>query len=403
MMKKQIVGALCALIMPLTALAQFSGDGFYRVQNARSDRYLAFVDNKSKGVSGTSVDVALLHTWYDFEERVAFSPATICYFIKKSGSGSTFSVDAEGQGYSLSGVTGGMYLTLRGVSSPAGSYTISGSSSGATKYIADARLTNSDGEVVADKTATAASSAGNYAYWYFIPVDLNDNYLGVKGQVQATADGSYWSTLYTSMALRPQSADTKAYVVNRIVGEYAVVHEVSGIVPPATPVLFRCTSAAPVDNKLMPLRSGGSASTNYLNGNYYCNDVDDTGNSFPHRNVREFKPSTMRVLGVDSDGRPAFVSSTTAPTLVQSVVDGTYVLPANSAYLTVSSSVPDVLHIVTEEEFIAAGIDDVTFDGTPADASSAARRGTYTLSGQRVATPATKGVYIVNGRKLVVK
>ena len=78
-------------------------------------------------------------------------------------------------------------------------------------------------------------------------------------------------------------------------------------------------------------------------------------------------------------------------------VDNGLYLPANKCYLTVSSSAPDVLQIVTEAEYEEiTGIEEMFSDVTEG------AKVIYDLQGRRVAAP-SKGVYIVNGKKVIVK
>ena len=121
---------------------------------------------------------------------------------------------------------------------------------------------------------------------------------------------------------------------------------------------------------------------NCLNGNYYCNDV---AASTGHRNVTNYDSSTMRMLGTTADGKPAFVKSNI-----------TY-LPANKCYLKVNSA-PDELLIMTQAEYDAyvTGIDQITTNEKEGE------KVIYDLQGRRVQAP-TKGVYIVNGKKVVIK
>ena len=65
------------------------------------------------------------------------------------------------------------------------------------------------------------------------------------------------------------------------------------------------------------------------------------------------------------------------------------------------ASTPATLKVVTEEEY-TAGVETVTIDG----AVPVARQGVYSLDGQRLGdTPdgLPKGIYIVNGKKVVIK
>jgi hypothetical protein len=103
-----------------------------------------------------------------------------------------------------------------------------------------------------------------------------------------------------------------------------------------------------------------------------------------HRNVKAYNPSTMRMLGTTEDGKPAFVKSNIS------------YLPANKCYLAVSSDAPDVLQIVTEAEY-ATGIHELNVSSTTDDSKVI-----YDLQGRRVTAP-KKGLYIVNGRKVIIK
>ena len=203
--------------------------------------------------------------------------------------------------------------------------------------------------------------------------------------------------MYAGFPFKASSSDMKVYVVKQIdyVKGCAVIDEVTNV-SAQTPVLFRCSSATPSDNKLTLLAPGseGSKGTTHLVGNYYCNDVNDVGALYPHRNVIAYDENTMRMLGVDADGKPAFVKGS-ADNLVVSVVDGKLYLPANKAYLKVDSSAPDVLKIMTEEEYIT-GIEQITTSTTDG------AKVIYDLQGRRVQAP-SKGLYIVNGKKMIIR
>ena len=103
---KKIILFLLAL-MPLVADAQFSGTGFYRAQNADTDRYLVIVDNKSAGRVGTAgVDVKLIKAMKPFEKYVVSNPGSVCYIEQVSKSGSTYTCNLSSQGRTLSSSNG---------------------------------------------------------------------------------------------------------------------------------------------------------------------------------------------------------------------------------------------------------------------------------------------------------
>ena len=106
-----------------------------------------------------------------------------------------------------------------------------------------------------------------------------------------------------------------------------------------------------------------------------------------HRNVTAYRPTTMRVLGKAADGRLAFVTDYSLD-----------YIPANKAYLTVPTGTPETLYVVTS---IPSGIETVN----AVDVTSQ-NCGVWSLSGQRMGDSTeglSKGVYIVNGRKTIVK
>lgn len=362
-------------IAPLAAFAQggqLNGTNYYRVQNADTKRYISIVDTRVYRV-GTDVDLKAMRMLSadDFEDKVACNPATICYIEQLSSN----SCNLIGQGLNLSDY--GYCLNV--IITPNNTYRMYGSTAGVSLYLVDNTRSSSP--------MTMQGGGGGYRNWWFLPIDQsNTQYFGVKPDITASADGSYWSTMYAGFPFKPSATDTKVYTVCKV--DYsrgvAVIKEVTGDVPTKAPVLFRCGSATPSGNKLTLLDPSTSANlgTNILRGNYYCNDVVDT-NEREHRYVVDYKKDTMRMLGTTADGKPAFVKS-----------DIQY-LPANKCYLAVNSSAPDVLQIVTEEEY-ATGINELEAPATEKP------QVIYDLQGRRIATP-SKGLYIVNGKKMVIK
>ena len=181
--------------------------------------------------------------------------------------------------------------------------------------------------------------------------------------------------MYAGFAYKSSNESTKIYRVYDVDENhgFAIIEEVSEV-PATTPVLIYCGAATPSGNKMNLLTSVvGSVGANSLRGNWYCNDVQDESTApLKHRNVTAYDASSMRMLGVTSDGKPAFVKGSEA-NLVRSKVDGKLYLPANKCYLSVSEKA------VTEGKKVI-----------------------YDLQGRRVQTPA-KGLYIVNGKMVVIK
>lgn len=390
---KRILLYLLALA-PLSAFADLPPTGFYRVQNVTTESYMTIFDNRTSSsasqiATSGHADLEAIHMLDGFEENIAFNPATICY-IEAYGGGK---YNISGQGLDLHNMTGRLF-SIKEVSSSYQIYAKEETSAvTVTKYLT--HPTNRYGK------EPYPGIDGSNKNWNILSVDQSSSqYFGIKPEVSAA--GYHWATMYAGFPFKASSSDTKIYAVKKIDYDYgcAVIEEVTSV-SAQIPVLFRCSSATPSGNKLTLLAPGseGSKGTTHLVGNYYCNDVDDNASSamYPHRNVTAYNENTMRMLGVDTDGKPAFVKGS-ADNLVVSVVDGKLYLPANKAYLKVNSSAPDVLKIMTEAEYEAyvTGIEQITTsttDGTKV---------IYDLQGRRVQAP-SKGLYIVNGKKMIIK
>lgn len=323
------------------------------------------------------VDLRAIHMLKGFEDSVAYNPSTICYIEYKGGT----KYNLTGQGLDLYNLTE-RYLDARQYQE---SYNIYASETRSgiqiQKYLIDdpGRYDDYYHPSISDY------ASGDSFRWLVLPVDQSDSqYFGIKPDVEATADHSYWSTLYAGFPFKVSDPSMKFYKVTKVdIGlGYAVISEVDGDISKETPLLVRCSGKTPKENKVTLLNPGvtGSQVTNYLVGNYYCNQVEQ---STGHRNVTAYNPSTMRMLGTTSDGKPAFVKSNIS------------YLPANKCYLAVSTSAPEVLQIVTEAEY-ATGIHELSVPA--ADGA----KDIYDLQGRRVTTP-SKGLYIVNGKKVIIK
>lgn len=339
--KLLIIATLCTT----SAFSQIStGDGYYRVRNADDrGRYISVVDNRgSVSVATTSADMGALKTLAGGFNRVVSDPSTIVYFLNKGGK--EYDMHTQGtSSYTIVGYT----LTVKANSD--GTYYAYASSGGMTKYLCDKAKdgvwdTGGDGVVVDNSDATRK--------WYLDPVTTSNSYFGFTPDV--TANGSYYKSFYAEFPFTFASSGMSAHYVSKVdeAKSAVVIKDLTSGVPAATPVIVKCSSTQASANKVNVGASvSGSASGNLLKGVYFCNDVPGAS----HRNVVNYNAATMRVLGTASDGSLAFVKSSTL----------TYI-PANTAYITVSSNAPDVLKVYTQSEYDAlpAGVrGDLNNDG----------------------------------------
>ena len=371
-MKKVLLSVLALLPLAICAQTQIQ-TGFYRVQNAGTSRFLSVIDNKSAGVSGTEVDIEMLRMLSGFEDTVSFNPATICLITHFGGTS-----------YNLSGQDMDLYANtshyLQFTPYGTGTYRMGASSGGATKYLGD----------YGGEDNPCPSIKEGSRDWRFVPVDQSETgYFGVKPDIHTT-DNAYWATLYAGFGFTPSAETTKVYYVSSITNDgCAIIQPLTGKVAKNSPVLVKCTGSKPSDNKLSLVDYNVAMAGNLLKGCFYNSNhykYDDDGCYYEHRNRIAYDASTMRVLGTTADGKPAFVKTN---------ID---YLPANKAYLSVGSSEVDVLPIFTEEEYqeYITGIEEL-----PA-VTPAGKKVVYDLQGRRIAAP-SKGLYIVNGKKIVIK
>lgn len=338
-MKRIKLLSLIALFT-LSAQAQLSGDGYYRIQNETTKRYATVIDGYgSVNMQTTDADLNALQTVLGFEE-VESAPASVIY-IKKINGG--YDLQAQGTGsYKI------VNYALQMVDFGDGTYGAYAESSGVRKDLGDVAISTMASEQ-RNKYATIVTSS-SLIYWYIKPVtgDSEDNYIGIKPTVQI--DDKYYATFVACFPFTFASEGMKAYTI-KTVNEgkgLAVYEELTGTIQPGTPVIIECSSSEAKNNKLnlsgapaygtKPLKSEGNA----LEGVYFCHYKDDATDTPLPTNSKHFDAvkynSTMRVLGKAADGSLAFVKA-----------KGMEYIPANTAYITVSNSAPDVIKITDKD------------------------------------------------------
>lgn len=396
MRKNIFVSVVLSLFSVSSAFAQLGDNGYYRVQNNATRRYVGIIHNTSQSeIITTQADLNALCAYKDWG-WVESDPATVIY-IEKKNSGVTngktyYGCNLHGQGTDTRNI---ISHDIRIVDIGGNRYRCYVEYNG-TQYLSE--KTASSSAAVNDLNINNRSTYN----WNIIPVSSNSScYFGVRPTV--TADGKYYATMFADWGFSPATASTKVYYVDRIWNGHAVIREIEGAVPASTPVLFECNSKNPVDNKLDIAKNNAKLpSENALIGVYFC---IDNGQSF-HKDFVAYDPATMRILGTCSDGRPGFVKKSVSDFTVPDdfwtfMAEGA--IPANTAYLVVPEGTPDELPLISYEDYVVAGI-----NGVEADKSSFVSD-VITLSGVVVKRNATTvndlpaGIYIWNKRKVVVK
>lgn len=378
---KTIIVALMSCIAA-TCYAQWTQNGYYRVLNQSTERYITIRDNYAKvSTVSTSVDLGALQTLKKFNNVVS-DPSSIIY-IRYEKSPNQYSLAS--QGTDTRTITG-QYLTITKSRTNSNAYWAYGSSNGMTIYLSDTKSLRESSEV-------GSNSGPNdlERNWYILPVqkEVDNQYFGITPEVEY--NGKYYATIYAYFPFK-LSDDMKAYSIIDSNNQAAVYKEITGTIPMGTPVLIECSSPTADGNRIDIVDEDIAAlSGNKLVGQWFCCHKDG------HINRKEYSSSTMRVLGLKKDGKLGFIK---AANTYLSQDNGKYYLPANKAYLPVSSSAANELTLMTEDEY--SGINTISVEETH-------NSGVYTLTGTLIrkrnesSGNLPKGIYIINGKKVIVQ
>ena len=241
---------------------------------------------------------------------------------------------------------------------------------------------------------------GDAAMWILEKVD-DTNYFGVRPSTNMRGrDGKYYTTLYVDFPFQIKG-DVKAYTIEGVEAKnadgyyFAKVKKLAqqgDVVPAQTAVVLECTSTNPADNQLLPQGDEKfNPSDNRLCGTFFGEAIngltvkDGTGaeRNVTHDNIRAFNINTA-----DSRNPIGFYKLNNTLTTI----------PPNNAFLVLTNADAQAKGFVLEfEDGGTTGIETIenskhsTEDGVY-----------YDLQGRRVENP-TRGVYIVNGKKVVIK
>ena len=238
------------------------------------------------------------------------------------------------------------------------------------------------------------------AMWILEKVD-DTNYFGVKPSTNMRGrDGKYYTTLYVDFPFQIKG-DVKAYTIEGVEAKnadgyyFAKVKKLAqqgDVVPAQTAVVLECNSTNPADNQLLPTGDETPVpSNNRLCGTFFGEAIsgltvkDGTG---AERNVTRDNIRAFNINTADSRNPIGFYK-------VKSNVTN---IPGNKAFLVLTDAEAQAKGFVLEfEDGGTTGIETIenskhsTEDGIY-----------YDLQGRRVENP-TRGVYIVNGKKVVIK
>lgn len=397
-MRKFFLTILCFIpLMSISLKAQLNGDGYYRIQNAHTERYISIVNNKVDSqnkdiwqIANSGAHIYALKTMKPVLDVVS-DPGTIMYIIK-DGNGYIL----KAQGMDTKELTNGRELKIYDSRTKAGTYWLYASESSTSVYLKDHDDVLDDTGNIGYALASTSRSEDE-VNWNLLPMDGTKEYFGITPEI--CIDNQYYATLYASFPFM-LSDGMKAYYVKNVEGAFAEYVEVAGnIIPAETPIIIECVSSNPADNKVsLLINQQPVIYENLLKGIYFSYVMQSvhggeavTDIAMQLRNVIPYDAETMRVLG-DVDGCLGFVKTS----------DLTY-LPANKAYLPVSSMAADNIKLVNSDDFAASinALESVQ----PLDVQ---KKGVFTLTGVRLRSDSSivglpNGMYIINGKKVLIK
>ena len=238
------------------------------------------------------------------------------------------------------------------------------------------------------------------AMWILEKVD-DTNYFGVNPSTNMRGrDGKYYTTLYVDFPFQIKG-DVKAYTIEGVEAKnadgyyFARVKKLAqqgDVVPAQTAVVLECNSTNPADNQLLPTGDETpETSNNRLCGTFFGEAIngltvkDGTG---AERNVTRDNIRAFNINTADSRNPIGFYK-------VKSNVTN---IPGNKAFLVLTNAEAQAKSFVLEfEDGSTTGIESIE------SSKNSTEDGVYyDLQGRRVENP-TRGVYIVNGKKVVIK
>lgn len=238
------------------------------------------------------------------------------------------------------------------------------------------------------------------AMWILEKVD-DTNYFGVKPSTNMRGrDGKYYTTLYVDFPFQIKG-DVKAYTIEGVEAKnadgyyFAKVKKLAqqgDVVPAQTAVVLECNSTNPADNQLLPQGDEKfNPSNNRLCGTFFgeaINGLTVKDGAGAERNVTRDNIRAFNINTADSRNPIGFYK-------VKSNVTN---IPGNKAFLVLTNAEAQAKGFVLEfEDGGTTGIETIE------SSKNSTEDGVYyDLQGRRVENP-TRGVYIVNGKKVVIK
>ena len=386
-MRKLLLPFIAFLLVALTTKAADPIDGYYRVHNLKTERYVYVTDNTgSINYQAMDADMQALQLWKNHDKTIS-DPASVIYLQYKGQSSGGKYYDLQSQGTGVHQIIN-YYVYLE---ENEGTYQLYAEG----KYLCDNETTDRE------QGGMGMDRKGDYRRWVSTLISADsDEYFGITPSVKSGS--RYFQPFYADFGFSAYSAGIKVWYISKVDTACVVISELeSDIIPARTPVIIECSSKYPTNNRLdLKYSYASGPNDNLLKGVYFNNA--NRSKSPDSRTV--YDPSTMRVLGITADGRLGYILSTVKP----DSKNGNQYLEANQSYLIVDADMPAELPVVTEEEYEL--ILQERINASVKKTSAGERKySVYQISGRSLGqlneeqlNSLPEGIYIVNSKKYIV-
>lgn len=328
---KRLILSIFAGLLSLSVCPQIAGDGYYRVSNLKTGRYVYVTDNTgSINVQATTAEMGAIQLWKD-HARTYSDPASVIYIEKKG-------TNSGGDYYDLQSQGTGTYSII-------GYYVFAHYSNGYYQVYAEGKYLSDDNYGSGPQGSMGTKRTGDYRRWIVSKIDNKDEFFGITPSIES--GGRRFHPFFADFGFRPASDGMKVWYISQIDSDGVVIKEFTGdVVPARTPVIIECSETDPALNRLELVHNNSAGpADNKLKGVFFNNP--QRSKSKDARTV--FDPATMRVLGVRADGSIGYILSDVQP---DATTKKQY-LTANQSYLQVGEGIPSSLRIMTEAEYDA--------------------------------------------------
>ena len=449
-----------SLFASLSASAQLSGSGYYRIKNKVTGKYATLASDEMSyqkvvdGIGGGNLFNDTNFNWFGGTPKNPSSNGAYPTVIAKMGcylendirqvedgalnTASVFYLEKNGDQYNLKGegtdlktiTTGqysasitvdfpGFYTNIKSVGNNLYNIYIPVSASTTVKKIITIKATITVGDYYfCDNAGTFGvekdASTKEEAQWYFEPATT----FNVK-PLEKVKDkaGHYYTTLCVDFPFSIPSEGSTVLAAYTVTGKdaegNAVLSQLSGVIPGGTPVILECSSADEATNIL-------NIETTTAPANKSCADgavVSSDGNSLQGRYFNAPAATYQYMNYLNHVSNPTTAPFTTDGNKltndknnyrVLNCVDGVVgfyklknanaTMGANKAFLNIKD-MPEVSVAAAKRFSIETSGETTAITGIHQDAGK--NEVIYDLQGRRVEHPSRHGLYIVNGKKVV--